>query len=204
VKRYDLDITLCCLGMPMSGHTISNGDSLGGSETASLQAAKALAAIGHRVTLFCNTQEEHEVDGIIYKPMGWVAGIGAQAGAQFPKGFFDFVRSVPCDVLLVQRQPMLFQFDYPSKANILWQHDLATKTGPSNFGGVVWNLDRIFVLSQFMKRQYQPSKMRRKRQHGFLSRNSTKSGRGILNNRRRVGRRPDQQATPAWPEGVRQ
>jgi len=141
--------------MPMSGHTISRGDSIGGSETAALQAAKALAAIGHRVTLFCNTQEEHEVDGIIYKPMGWVAGIGAQAGAQFPKGFFDFVRSVPCDVLLVQRQPMLFQFDYPSKANILWQHDLATKTGPSNFGGVVWNLDRIFVLSQFMKKQYQ-------------------------------------------------
>lgn len=41
----------------------------------------------------------------------------------------------------------------------------------------------------FMKRQYQPSKIRRKRQHGFLSRNATKSGRGILSNRRRVGRK---------------
>ena len=39
-----------------------------------------------------------------------------------------------------------------------------------------------------MKRQYQPSKIRRKRQHGFLNRNSSKSGRATLRNRRRVGR----------------
>ena len=31
-----------------------------------------------------------------------------------------------------------------------------------------------------MKRQYQPSKIRRKRQHGFLNRNSSKSGRATL------------------------
>ena len=43
--------------------------------------------------------------------------------------------------------------------------------------------------SQFMKRQYQPKKMRRKRQHGFLARKSTKAGRATLRNRRREGRK---------------
>jgi len=44
-------------------------------------------------------------------------------------------------------------------------------------------------LKIIMKRQYQPSKIRRKRQHGFLNRNASKSGRATLRNRRRVGRK---------------
>ena len=60
---------------------------------------------------------------------------------------------------------------------------------PCRAGGL--SIERVtsFDRNTDMKRQYQPSKIRRKRQHGFLSRNSSKSGRAILRNRRRVGRK---------------
>jgi len=151
-KRYRLDWSFFCHGMNMSGDSIPSGKAIGGSETAAIQLAETLAKQGHRPIVFCNAQEQQGQNGVQYLPIGWVQ---QKNGSSFPKGFFDYVRSTPHDVLVVMRLPGILQWEFKSKVNFLWQHDLATKTGPSNFHATCWNIDRVLLPSAFMKAQYQ-------------------------------------------------
>lgn len=152
MKLYDLDIVIVCAGMSMTGDMLDKGKSLGGSETAGMQMAEELVRQGHHVTMFCNTEKPHEHNGVLYSPIGWIAN---NQGGGFPKAFLDYTRSTPFDLCILQRIPAMYGFDLQSKVNFLWQHDLATKTGPSMFLPQMWNIDRVLVLSQFMKKQYQ-------------------------------------------------
>jgi 2-polyprenyl-3-methyl-5-hydroxy-6-metoxy-1,4-benzoquinol methylase/glycosyltransferase involved in cell wall biosynthesis len=137
--------------MQMNGETISSGQSLGGSETCAINLTETLAKLGQHVVLFCNTEQPHEKNGVFYQPMGWIN----HAQGSFPKGFIDYARSTPTDVAVIQRIPGFLSFPLETKVNLLWQHDLATRMGPSNFHGQLWNIDKVMVLSEFMKKQYQ-------------------------------------------------
>ena len=151
VKIYPLDITIFCSGLPMAADTIESGKALGGSETCAAQIAQTFARKGHRPIMFCNTESPHGKDGVTYMPIGWVQ---QPNGGAFPKGFLDYARSTPHDLMVVMRMPGVMSWEFKSKVNFLWQHDLATKTGPSNFHPTCWNIDRALVISEFMKQQY--------------------------------------------------
>ena len=138
-KHYPLDIVIVCGGMSFDGDTIKT-KSLGGSETACLQMAKALKKKGNNVTVFSDCGKSHgkSFDGVKYMDI---------------QGFLSYGINIPHDVLIIQRRPDLFTYRYNSKINILWQHDLSIIRGADNFRGPSWNINKCFVMSEFQKKQ---------------------------------------------------
>lgn len=134
-----LDIAIYLPGLPVNHKTLAE-KSLGGSETAGLCMARELARLGHHITLCCNTDQPGQHAGITWLPLDqWQ----------------PYVRFSPLDVCIVQRIPEVLAHPTSAKVNILWMHDLAMRRNEAKLKGVLWNTDKIFVLSEFQKKQYQ-------------------------------------------------
>lgn len=132
------DIQMFVPGLDFSGDALKT-QSLGGSETAGLCLAKEFVALGHRVRMFCNTTKPGMYDGVEYRNIGeWAL----------------WSQRNPHDVSIVQRLPGAFAAPLSSKLNYLWCHDLALRRQEPEFKSVLWNVDRVVVLSDFMKDQY--------------------------------------------------
>lgn len=132
-------ISLCVPGLPFNGDTLSEG-SLGGSETAALYMAQALARAGHDVKVFCNGERESvDSHGVSYYPLPF---------------YQQYATGTPHDITIVQRAPQMFSVQNAAKLNILWCHDLALRRESATFKGALWNIDKVLVLSDFMRKQY--------------------------------------------------
>jgi glycosyltransferase involved in cell wall biosynthesis/SAM-dependent methyltransferase len=132
------DISLCVPGLPFNGDSLDQ-KSLGGSETAGLCVARELAALGHRVYMFCNTDQPGTYDDVTYYPLA---------------GYEHFSGTTPHDVTIVQRSPQLLRNRTAARINLLWCHDLALGRQRQELRGTMWNIDRVLVLSEYMAGQY--------------------------------------------------
>ena len=132
-----MDITIAVPGIPFNGNTFKS-QSLGGSESAGYYMARALAALGHRVTVFCNT-DPVRCEDVDYLPLSM---------------FSSYVEYTRHDVCIVQRSPELLQNHCQARYTVLWCHDLATVRATGVVKGVGWNYDKVFVLSDFHREQY--------------------------------------------------
>ena len=131
-------------GMEHTGNTIKE-KSLGGSETAAIQLAEALAKqkdpFGgkNRIVVFSPCEMPVTVNEVQYLPI--------QAAAEYARG-------ADIDVLIVSRSPEFLAHPHNAKVCFLWCHDLALRRIEGAVRGVIYQIDRVLLLSKFQKEQY--------------------------------------------------
>lgn len=139
-------------GMPFDGDTINAGKSLGGSESAGYYTAKELARRGHSVFVFSNMSENQgkKIDDVVYIPIG-----SPTKEKPFGETFHMYVENVPHDICLAQRAPGVFSKKFNSKLNYFWTHDLALKCYLPQVNNMMWNVNKVFGVSEWHKNQIQ-------------------------------------------------
>jgi len=135
-------------GMPFNGSTISDGKSLGGSESAGYYMAREMARLGHEVVIFTSSPDTGFSDGVFFEWMG-------ERSEQYPLGHrFDVSSKVPADVTIIQRIPFAFRKPINSKLNIWWVHDIGLMRHSMIVQQQLVNIDQIFTVSEFHKNQF--------------------------------------------------
>jgi len=140
-----LKIFLYCDGAEFDGSTLEK-KSCGGSETAGIQAAKALGDLGNEVTVFSECDGPNTSPGI-YDGVRYISH----------KQFVHMATKVPHDINIISRRHSLLNNQFNSKINILWQEELAFINQKKEFDDSIWNTDCVFALTEFHK--YQQSKV---------------------------------------------
>ena len=134
-----MEIVIYTEGLPFDGNTPFER-SLGGSESAVVFMARALARRGHSVKVFCNCPRPGEYDGVTYEDAPEFAG---------------FLATGTCDVLICCRHLRGLVGPVRSRLNVVWNHDILTRETAPYLSSLMFKVDRLLVLSEFHKQQFQ-------------------------------------------------
>ncbi len=129
--------------VPFSRTTIEGRTSLGGSESALLGLAKALARRGHDVHIFASKLELGPDDPQIYDGVQWHPA----------EGLPDTLRIVPPDVFCSLRMPGPFALRTGAGLNLLWNQDMLTDS--LQVAGVLSQTDFLVYVSEYHRQQWE-------------------------------------------------
>jgi 2-polyprenyl-3-methyl-5-hydroxy-6-metoxy-1,4-benzoquinol methylase/glycosyltransferase involved in cell wall biosynthesis len=128
--------------VPFTPEVIRGETSLGGSESACIGLARAIAALGHDVHIFATKLKEGaegEYDGVFWHP----------AESEMP----EVMKFASPDVFVSLRMPHVFMMRQPSKLNLLWNQDLLID--PHAVVGSLSQVDKLVYVSRFHKAQWE-------------------------------------------------
>lgn len=131
--------------VPFSAGVIAGTTSLGGSESACVGLARALAARGHDVHIF-TTQLDEDAEGPDHAGVTW-----------HPWSEHATINTfLEWDVFVGLRMTHCFQRKIRARLRILWNQDLLID-GPMKLGvmGNAWAYDQVVYVSQFHRRQWE-------------------------------------------------
>lgn len=124
---------------------IAGTASLGGSESACLGLARALAARGHHVCIF-TTQLHADAPARDHAGVYW-----------YPASELGHVsRFLDWDVFVALRLPHIFQAGIPAGLRILWNQDLLVgEAGKLQAMGMAWAYDAVAYVSAYHRKQWE-------------------------------------------------
>lgn len=126
--------------IPLTREVLAGESSLGGSESACLGLAEALAARGHDVHIFATKLAADAVGS--WRGVEWHGADQLQPVLQF----------APPDVFVSLRMPQVFSLRIDARLNILWAEDLLTD--PSVVGQLA-QVDHVAYVSEFHRKQWE-------------------------------------------------
>lgn len=145
-----LSIAIVTLGLPFHGDTLKTG-ALGGSETAAISVAKALADRGHEVYVFCNCEKPGTYDGVIY---------------YHHQDFQKQAAVIGWDVLIASRWMEFLTMRSFAGLRILWLHDTLVDHGRAL--SQCWQTDGLFLLSDYHIENYTKGRTERETKESKL------------------------------------
>jgi glycosyltransferase involved in cell wall biosynthesis len=131
MSGVSLQIVLVTDGEAFTGDS-PESQALGGSETALVQVARALARRGHGVTVFCRCPRPGEYAGVTYRDR---SGLVKAACAE------------RWDVLVVSRFAAALDLPLQAGLKVLWNHDILDR--PRELAARLDSADLLLVLSRF-------------------------------------------------------
>lgn len=136
MSRQPMHLALLAGGEPFDGASPEE-QALGGSETACVQMARALAQRGHEVHVFCHCPRPGRFQDVQYSDLGSLA---RAAGAE------------RFDVAVISRAFPLLDLPLQAGLKVLWNHDILDQ--PSALASRLEGLDLCLVLSSFHARNF--------------------------------------------------